>query len=665
MNREVPSEVRGQTSDSQRNGIRNRCSNIATTMVLPARFRRLLSHSAAPYGCAAIGILLCLPAMNMGFVMDDRLHQFMLDSREKNVSSEWRFQPYDLYYFSLLNEKMPHWVRNVSGWTPWYVTNEHHGRLMRPLSSCLLYFDWLIARHSAVWAHVHSLLWMAALVIVVGAIFRRLFSTTEAATLAMLLFAVEDTHALPAVWIANRNATIAATFGALSLLFHIRWRQERKQRDALLAPLFLAFGLLAGEMAVSITAYFLAYAVFLDGADSAARLTLRQRLVALLPCTSIVAVWAVVYRVLNYGVSGSSVYIDPVGDPSRFLKVLFPRLLALLQAQVFNIEPSILIYLPKRFEEPFTLVALITVSVGCLIFIDLIRFSRLARFFFVGMVASVIPQCATFAHSRLLLIAGIGGLGLIALLITGIENQREKPVDKRRFFWSRRSTRTLAVLAVIGHLGIAPLLMPCSIINFRSIDGLHENIVATLERAALLKPTTTLVFITGPDIYTTASAPMYHNGQFGLTTTQQIRTFGTAIRSDIRIERVDPQSLRLIASDGFYNSFFDRLFIDPNHHRTIGERHQVGEFSLEVRALNDDGYPTELLCSFGRDLDALVRDPNYVFVVWYKDGYRRFEPPPIGQAIEIPGTFLPDLAKLSGDEFLRFFTMFINTNFPE
>ena len=78
---------------------------------------------------------------------------------------------------------------------------------------------------------------VVALIVFVGLInvallYRRILGPTWVAGLAALLYAIDEAHAAPAAYIANRNALIATCFGVLCLLCFARARQERWRRQA-------------------------------------------------------------------------------------------------------------------------------------------------------------------------------------------------------------------------------------------------------------------------------------------------------------------------------------------------------------------------------------------------------------------------------------------------
>lgn len=105
----------------------------------------------------------------------------------------------------------------------------------------------------------------------------RMIGELHRAGLAALLYAVDDAHALPASWLANRNALVAGVFGVLTLIAHDEWRRGRRKWGAFVAPALFLMALLCAESAVIVATYLLAYALFID------RDSLVRRFVALVP----------------------------------------------------------------------------------------------------------------------------------------------------------------------------------------------------------------------------------------------------------------------------------------------------------------------------------------------------------------------------------------------
>ena len=92
------------------------------------------------------------------------------------------------------------------------------------------------------------------------------------AGIAAMAYAVNDTHAVPVGWLANRNAVLAGLFGVLTLLLHDRWRRMGLKFAAWLAPIAYLLALLSAEAGVAICAYLFSYCLFVDRGDWPKRL---------------------------------------------------------------------------------------------------------------------------------------------------------------------------------------------------------------------------------------------------------------------------------------------------------------------------------------------------------------------------------------------------------
>ena len=111
--------------------------------------------------------------------------------------------------------------------------------------------------------HLESVVLYGVLVLVLARLYRRFF-TAPVAMLATLLFALDETHAFPVGWLANRNALFATIFGVLAIHAHDRWRRDGWRAGAWLGPLAFAAALLSAEFGLCALGYLVAYAWFLD-----------------------------------------------------------------------------------------------------------------------------------------------------------------------------------------------------------------------------------------------------------------------------------------------------------------------------------------------------------------------------------------------------------------
>jgi hypothetical protein len=228
---------------------------------------------------------LALPSLWVGLQLDDFTIRAAVQERElaEGVSGS-RWEP-----FTFLDGD-PRRTRKAMdlGLLPWWTDPECRLAFWRPLTAVTHILDYRVWPDWPWLMHLQSLLWFALLLWATSVLYRRLIGRTHAAwiaALAALLFALDDAHAFPAGWLANRNSLLAGLFGVLALVAHDRWRRDGWRAGALGAPLALLAGLLAKEATVSAGGYLLAYALFLDPAGW------RSRWASLLPYLVIGAAW--------------------------------------------------------------------------------------------------------------------------------------------------------------------------------------------------------------------------------------------------------------------------------------------------------------------------------------------------------------------------------------
>src|SRR5262249_40388363 len=145
---------------------------------------------------------------------------------------------------------------------PWWTSADLKISFFRPLSSIWRALDYWLWGESAVMPHLEMSIAYAALILVAAAVYRSWIGRGAAAGLAALLYAVNHGHGVAAVWIANRYSMLAALFGLMAILAHIR--RPRGRTPAWLSPALLALGFAAAETTLGAFAYLLAFACFAD-----------------------------------------------------------------------------------------------------------------------------------------------------------------------------------------------------------------------------------------------------------------------------------------------------------------------------------------------------------------------------------------------------------------
>ncbi len=213
------------------------------------------------------------------------------------------------------------------GTMPWWSSPDLHQAFLRYASTLTMMLDYRLWPNHPALMHLHSLLWLAAAVLVAALLYREVIGATWIAGLAALMYALDGAHAIPAAYLANRNALIACCFGFLSVLTFVRWRKYGHRRTRWLSVLMLALALSAGEMGLATAAYLFSYALTVDQDG------IRARLIRLVPHGGVLAVWAVIYKLGNFGSHGSGFYVDPLRDPLGFAGSFCQRAAFLMMGQ--------------------------------------------------------------------------------------------------------------------------------------------------------------------------------------------------------------------------------------------------------------------------------------------------------------------------------------------
>jgi len=364
-----------------------------------------------PLHLAGLAVLLCLPSLWLGWQADDFMHRASL-LRLREFPEIVR-PPWDLFRF-MTGVPAENLQMIDAGLLPWWTHERMKGALLRPLTCLTHWLDYQLWPDSAWLMHVHSLAWFGGVVALAAVFYRRMIATPFVAGLAALLFALDDAHGIPASWLANRNATTAMFFGLLTLLAYDRWRRDGWAPGAWLAPAALLLAVLSGEAAVATGGYLLAYAMFIDPAPRA------RRWLALLPCTTVGAVWWLSYKLLGYGVAGSEFYVDPGTNPLRFVAAALERAPLLLWGQWATPPCEGYVILSQDAARVAWWAVVILLGLLAAVIWPTVRKDAVARFWCVGMLLAVVPMCATLAGDRLLFFVSLGGAGLLAQFLAAV-----------------------------------------------------------------------------------------------------------------------------------------------------------------------------------------------------------------------------------------------------
>ncbi len=573
-----------------------------------AGLRRSLSKRWWPWIAAILALLLFASALSAGWQLDDYFHR----SRMLGFGAADPIQvfvPYD-------GNPQHNWQQMVAGTLPWWSSHDLHLAFFRYLSTLSMMLDYHLWPNQPWLMHLHSLLWLVALVLVAGLLYRRVMGSTWVAGLAVLLFALDGAHAIPASYLADRNALIACALGSLSVLLYARGRQESSLWAVASSALFLALALAAGEMGLATAGYLFAYAVALDHGSWL------RRLGRLWPHGVVLGAWVVVYRVGNFGSSGSGFYSDPLHQPAAFARGLLHHVPLLLMGQWTPIPAELgLVFAPgTRAATELELFASAVVVIVVLLLFPLFRRDRVARFWGIGVLLSLVPIAAVGPEDRLLGFVGLGSMALLAQLARSAFAGSSSEFGSR--FWRRFAQAGVIVLLPLRLLA-APAMGVARVEVQKKTSAAMLRAIASVPSDPKIEGQD-LVLVNPPDhVYLVTAIPVVKQLQ-GLPAARRMRALSAGSAMEVR--RAGPDSLDVRFTSPFFPTAFSR------YARSAGDRFEAGQqvklpgLSVTVEKLDRMGDPKEVLYTFQAPLD----DPSLRFMRW-KDGvYVPWRPPALG-----------------------------------
>jgi len=613
------------------------------------RLAAVLAHPRWPWVAALVGVLLASPALGAGLQLDDHLHRFLigLHVRGEELGPWW-----DLYAAAEGDAALTR-ARMDVGFSPWWTLPELRLRFLRPVSAATHYVEYA-AWPDAAWAmHLQSLAWYAGLVVGVGVLLRRWLGPTWVAGLGTLFYALDDAHATPVGWIAQRNALVSATLVVLVLVVHDRARRDGWRPGMWLGPLVFVLALGAGEASVAALGYLGAHALVLEparqGEEGLERWARRagRGVLALWPYVVVMIAWRAGYDALGYGAEGSGVYLDPVREPAAFASVLPDRMAALGlselawpaadawavappawgRARALGVVVLVLVVLVPWWrgiaaERPADGLAGLGAVEGRSA--DLARGAAVAL---LGAVLALVPAAAVVPADRMLLLVGVGGSAVVAVVI-GVA------AGEGGAAWCRGSRVVAVVLApvlLVVHGVLAPLALPREVAALS--PELEEHQRAAVESLPADPPLAAqdLVIVNAPPTFVSSTLWLLRWGDPAHALPRRLRVLGSTF-APVVVQRLDAQTLVLQPVGGYLGDPFTANARGRAHPFAAGDRVELDGWTVEIMGVAQ-GRPTVVRVRF----DVPLEDPSLRWVVWHGDRFVPFSPPVLGHTLAIPG----------------------------
>lgn len=572
---------------------------IAETTMTPGTVKILL-HPLFPRAVIALTVLLCSPALLVGFYADDFLHQALLSGQTPIPT------PKDQSIFGLFTFINGDSVRSETlhqlSLIPWWTYEGFQFAFWRPLSEVTHFLDHILFNDTAWLMHLHSILWYLLALTFALKLYRITNIGQLSVALALVAYAWDSTHGFSIAWLASRNTLVATTLAIACLYLHISAQRDDNSTKKLLAPFVLMLGLLAGEFAIATTAYLFAYAVCLDkrGPIKAA--------LGLWPYALLTVLWWAIYKTNGFGAHGSDAYyIDLAENPLGFLQALAIRLPILLTSQ-WSIVPADLYGMGDHLKTFYIVFSLITLSIVGLILFPVIKRSATARFWLTGMIISGLPICAAMPQDRVLLMVGVGGSGLLGLLLAHyFEN-----TDWFDGLWGIFKKPVIFLLVVV-HLILSPILLPLMSYSPKLFGAAGIEAVKNLPIEESLEGTD-LVLLKSPLDVTVFFYPIRQ--QHELSNPDHLWMLTT--NGETKVTKVNDYTLLLEPKMGFITST-DVIFRDPSENPLrAGEEISVPGLTIKIEELTDNGHPAKATFTF----DSPLTDPKKQYLTWELTEYK-------------------------------------------
>jgi len=572
-----------------------------------AGIRTALAHRRLPLAVAILAAIGMMPALTGGWQLDDYFQRATLlgygDARPIQTFIQYIDRRHNLSQMDF-------------GTMPWWGSPDLHQAFLRYASTLTMMLDYRLWPNHPALMHLHSLLWLSAAVLVAAFLYREVLGATWIAGLAALMYALDGAHAVPAAYLANRNALIACCFGFLSLLAFVRWRRHGQRRTRWLSVLMLALSLSAGEMGLATVAYLFSYALTMD------RDGIRARLMRLLPHGGVLGAWALIYKLGNFGSQGSGFYLDPLHNPLGFAVSFCQRAAFLLMGQWSPLpaEMSMANALGTSAALHMSVFSFAIAAIVAVLFIPLILRDRVARFWGLGALLSLIPIAAVGPENRLLGFVGLGSMALLAQLTQFVfarSSVASVPRVWKGFAWAA------TLLLLLLHLMAAPLLGIARIAYQANVSSRMERAMASVPSDPRIE-SQDLVLINPPDHIYLVTAIWAVKRLENLPMPRHLRALSSG--STLEVTRVGPRSLRVRFPGGFFPTAFSRFVRSQNDRFSPGQHFELPGLSVVVEALDAQGDPEQVLYEF----PVPLQDPSLRWMSWQDGVYVPWTPPAIG-----------------------------------
>ena len=518
----------------------------------------------------------------------------------------------------------------------WWTADTFRIRFFRPFSSLLHHVDWLLFGDAIVPRKLHSLTWLFALLFVVSATLRSLGQDSIAA-LALLIISVDDSFGMPMLWVASRNALVAATFSFSALWLVVEGlRASRGGLWQLAGSLSLfAIGLLAGEVSVVCGAYIFSALLCLRSENAS------FRVYAFIGFGIVLLAYFLTVGSLGFGTSDSGLYLDPRKNFPEWLDA-FPGRFFIQLSCLFSNAPIALISIVPGLEPVFVVLG---VALAVLFIVASVRFVRVSEpavrrrftFWCLATALSTIPATATFPNPRLLMVPGIGFSVVLVMLAKHYARGMHAWIFGHREAESQRASAscnyvlyatTLLFIFLHTVFALGVRFTEAHVVKRLSDETLRVSTGFSIRSKAVRAA----FYLRSPDIYSALTARHIRVAKGYRVPEMLVPLACNSL--PLRISRVAADMFMMESLEGeLMTSDGEILMRSAILGFRKGEEVETKEFTARVETIRN-GFPSKISFRFREDLES----HSYQFLMWKDDNYVEFKFPAPGTSIELPAT---------------------------
>lgn len=578
---------------------------------LAQKVEAILENKNFTYILAISWVLAMMLIWRGDFRTDDLIHRAILDGSEElyaigfeNANPNKSFVESVNPLFAFVSGEKHFKQQLENGVLPWWSHQDLKLAFWRPFSAFTHWLDYQLWPDNYELMLFHNFLWHAGLLMLIGVLYKQLKLAPVIAGLAIFIYLVDASFMPPVTWLANRNAILAAFWGVLALIMHIRWRQGRSAAACAVSLVSLVFALLSGESGIGICAFLFAYALCLENGR------LYDRLWSLLPAGLVVIGWRLVYSGFGFGTKNSGLYIDPLEAGVDFLVTGVFRQIVMHFYQYSGLD---------TIFNPFSSAGKILLLLFALAFLMWVfrvaythfREDRIIKFAFVGSFFSTLPSCASAIPSgRLLFIAAIGASIIIARVILLSTPNVRLP------------HKVLKVYFIAMHLIIGSTIWIGSSVATRFVEPKAMPDEINLETAKV-SSSDRVILVNAPLPFFVSHLPFYRY-HLGLGQLKELKLLAPAY-TPLTLKRVSETSLEIKAVYGFsiveessphsdsddisiHKAFLFKalgnIYRGSHNPFQAGEIIELGDVKIDVLEVNEIGDPVKVRFNFSDSLSS-------------------------------------------------------------